>query len=49
MAITAASATIPIIPFAADGDLRRIGDVSIGGLFLAGVVPGLPMAVALMV
>ena len=50
-AITAASATIgPIIPPSLPMVIYGVSaDVSIGGLFLAGVVPGLLMAVALMV
>ena len=49
-AITAASATIgPIIPPSLPMVIYGVSaDVSIGGLFLAGVVPGLLMAVALM-
>ena len=50
-AITAASATIgPIIPPSLPMVIYGVSaDVSIGGLFLAGVIPGLLMAVALMV
>jgi len=49
-AITAASATIgPIIPPSLPMVVYGVSaDVSIGGLFLAGVIPGLLMAVALM-
>ena len=49
-AITAASATIgPIIPPSLPMVIYGVSaDVSIGGLFLAGVIPGLLMAVALM-
>jgi tripartite ATP-independent transporter DctM subunit len=49
-AITAASATIgPIIPPSLPMVIYGVSaDVSIGGLFLAGVVPGLLMATALM-
>ena len=50
-AITAASATIgPIIPPSLPMVIYGVSaDVSIGGLFLAGVIPGLLMALALMV
>lgn len=50
-AITAASATIgPIIPPSLPMVIYGVSaDVSIGGLFIAGVVPGLLMAAALMV
>jgi tripartite ATP-independent transporter DctM subunit len=49
-AITAASATIgPIIPPSLPMVIYGVSaDVSIGGLFLAGVIPGLLMALALM-
>lgn len=49
-AITAASATIgPIIPPSLPMVIYGVSaDVSIGGLFIAGVIPGLLMAVALM-
>ena len=50
-AITAASATIgPIIPPSLPMVIYGVAaETSIGGLFLAGVIPGLLMAVALMV